>query len=203
MLNDILISICFVVVARWIILRIKLPIVRSALGPYLDNWNKHCGGSWWHFSTRTLALGDSALLAFLSWQIASKTKFLGLSLGAGLFSKSTNDMYEAWTGNSGPIREVMGDPIYDAAGYAVMGYGFLRQVPKIGYLGNPKRDFFVRDPNNYEYAFLQYSSLEFLHTFIGTSITMKNDHDKYIDNLSLELGWTKHILRTRQYNAAD
>lgn len=170
---------------------------------YLDSWNKHCGGSWWNFLTRSMALGDSALLAFLSGQVMRRSRFLRISLGAGLFTKSMNDMYEAWTGDSGLARDFMGDSAYDAAGYAVMGYGLFRQVPKIGYLGNPKRDFFVRDPNNYELAFLQYSSLEFLHTLISTSVTLKNDHEKYKENIGIELGWARHVLRARQLNHAD
>lgn len=168
--------------------------------PIYYSWDRHCGGDWWQFTSRSIALTDSMLLAYFSARLMWASKFFGRSFGATLFAKSMNDLYESLTGERGYAREIMGDATYDAAGYAIAGYGLFRPVPKIGYLGNPKRDFFTRDPNNYEYAFMQYSVIETAHTLLSTAITVKNERDKVDELLNIEAAWERHLLQVYQNN---
>jgi hypothetical protein len=161
--------------------------------PYHYSWDRHCGGSWMEFTTRSITLTDSILLAYAGAQLARAGKLFGVSIGTTLISKSTNDMYEAWTGKKGIARETVGDPAYDLFGYGLMLFGLLKQVPKMNYLGNPMRDFFIKDPISYEHAFKQYSRLELFHLSLSTSITTSNDIDKYLTLNQIELDWNIHL----------
>ena len=165
--------------------------------PYHYSWSRHCGGDWWEFISRSIVLTDSMVLGYVGARMSSAGKLFGLSLGSALLSKSANDMYEAWTGEKGAVRNAIGDPTYDFIGYGLTAFGLVKQVPKKNYLGNPKRDFFIKDPLSYESAWLQYSGLELGHLAIGTSLTTYNDYKKYESNLQLEIDWNKHLSMSR------
>lgn len=160
---------------------------------YLDSWNRHCGGEPWEFVSRSLTIADSVVLAYAGIQVSRVSRLFGRGFGASLVSKSANDIYEAWTGEDGLARQAVGDPVYDMAGYALLGYGLFRQVPKIGYLGNPKRDFFVKDPITYERAFRQYTNLGLLYEGANLLVNGHDHYEKYRSKISINLAWHKHL----------
>lgn len=164
---------------------------------YLDSWNKHCGGDWGEFASRTITISDSLILAYAGIKIYRIGGLLGKSFGSGLIVKSSNDIYEAWTGNRGPLRNALGDKNYLAIDIALIGYGFFKKVPRINYLGNPMHDFFVKDPLSYEYAFKQYSKLELGHALIGSANTFHDEDRLLAGRLYLEQQWEAHISRLR------
>lgn len=168
--------------------------------PYYYAWNRHCGGSPGQFLTRTISLTDAAILGYASSRLLLVSRRFGSTLGLGLFTKSMNDLYEAWTGDNGVVRDALGDSIYDTIGYATTIYGLTRKVPKINYLGNPKHDFFIKDPISYESAFRQYSRLEVAHFGISTGVEVAEDLDKYKAREQLEFGWNLHLSRLNTYD---
>lgn len=163
--------------------------------PYHYSWDRHCGGNWGEFISRTITITDSVILAYAGIQINRASKIFGKSIGAGLFAKSTNDIYEAWTGNRGIIRDGLGDETYLAIDLALISFGFFKGVRKINYLGNPMHDFFTKDPLSYEYAFKQYSTLEIIHSTFSISMTAYNNSDKIAATLSIEHDWNEHLKR--------
>lgn len=165
--------------------------------PIYLSWDKHCGGGWWDLTSRIFSLTDSVLLTRASILLSMRAGPLTKLLGLALFSKAANDTYEATTGNSGALRKALGDELYLACDLSLMGYGLFNKIPKIGYLGNPKRDFFVKDPNNYEYAFKQYSAAELIHLVVGSGMTAYNNYDTYSGMLNIENAWQRHIARNR------
>jgi hypothetical protein len=167
---------------------------------YLDSWNKHCGGSSWEFMSRTLTLFGSGALSLAGVGAMAGGGPVGMTFGASLIFKSGNDTYEALTGKRSLAREAAGDPLYDAIDVALFGYGFFRRVPKINYLGNPKRDFFVKDPQTYESAFKQFSVIESIHEGANISAMSVNGYEKYRDRLIIENSWDMHLKRLEQSN---
>lgn len=161
------------------------------------SWNRHCGGGWWDFSTRLFTLADSALLTRISILIAMRAGPFNKILGLGLFSKAVNDTYEAARGGRGALRDALGDELYLAMDLSLMGYGLLKKIPKMNYLGNPMKDFFTKDPNNYEYAFRQYGAFEAAHLVVSSGMTASNHYDTYSAMLSIEESWQRHLDQVR------
>jgi hypothetical protein len=162
---------------------------------YLDSWNKHCGGGVWEFGFRSLSLAGSGLLAIAGGGLVAGGGPVGMMFGGSLIIKSGNDAYEAITGKRSIARDTFGDPLYDTIDAALIGYGFLRQVRKINYLGNPKRDFFTKDPITYERAFKQFSELELAHEIANITAATTHAYEKYSDRLRLEDAWNAHLIR--------
>jgi hypothetical protein len=168
--------------------------------PYYYSWARHCGGNAWEFMTRSMGLLGSAALAAAGGASISTANPIGVTFGLSLLGKSANDAYESWTGKRGIVRDLTGDPLYEGIDLALIAYGGLRSVPKINYLGNPKRDFFTRDPLTYESAFRQFSVLELNHFVLSTAVTLTNDYRKFSEKLAIEDAWNEHICRVRACN---
>lgn len=167
---------------------------------YLDSWNRHCGGEPWEFISRSLGLIGSGALGIAGITAIGTAGPIGVVFGGALIGKSSNDVFEAWTGKKGIARHLIGDPVYDGIDWALIGYGWFRKIPKINYLGNPKRDFFTKDPLTYERAFRQYSTIELLYEGTNLLVNANNNYDKYLADVEVELVWDKHIRGLDEWN---
>lgn len=164
--------------------------------PLYLSWNRHCGGGWWELTSRIYSMADSALLTRLSIIIGMVPGPIPKLFGLALFSKAVNDAYESTTGNRGALRKALGDELYLVVDLSLMSYGLFQKIPKIDYLGNPMRDFFVKDPSNYESAFKQYGAAELVHFVVGSGMSAYNNYDTYSGTLNIEEAWQGHIARS-------
>lgn len=161
--------------------------------PIYYSWNRHCGGSLWELTSRSLTLLSSAYLAVAGAKQIQK----GNILGGFLVLKSGSDAYEAATGKRSYAREQLGDHLYDAVTLGLVGYGFFREVKKINYLGNPARDFFTKDPISYERAFKQFSTIEFINEGATIAEIGIDNYNKLLSQIDLEESWELHLERTK------